>query len=86
MALDLTSIASRRAGSLFSHKHSLLTYDRAQSLLGFGGAGGRYAASHQSGMSFIKLTRILEYNEDIQGKEDAAAAEMMVIERPRSWT
>ena len=46
LSLNLTSIPSRiggGAGSIYSHRHSLLTMDRAQSILGFG--GGRYLTS-----------------------------------------
>jgi len=49
LSLNLTMIPSRfeRANSVYSHgKQSILTYDRAQSLLGLGGLGSaRYLAS-----------------------------------------
>lgn len=55
-ALDITSIASRsrRGGSIYSHKNSVM-FSRAQSLLGFG-ASGRYLPSHVSGKA------LYEYN------------------------
>jgi hypothetical protein len=52
--------------------------------LAFG--AGRYLTSQQSGKS-NQSSQFTEFNEEMQGKEeeDAAALEMMVIERPRSW-
>jgi hypothetical protein len=36
-------------------------------------------------MRIKAITLAIDYIEDMQGKEDEAAAEMMVVERPRSW-
>lgn len=58
--LDLTSIPSRIGGaagggdgsSVFSYKQSVLTFEKAQSLLGYG-LSNRYPTSNKSGKSSL---------------------------------